>query len=266
MIHRIFRTARTAFCFLTLFIPAHALAWGPDGHRICGEIAWQLLDPPARAEVRRLLKLRGESTLAEAGTWADRIRSNNAYDWAAPLHYINLPVVWAGYDKTRDCPEYGCILEAIKTYRAKLADKSLVDSERAEALLFLVHFVEDAHQPMHTGLREDRGGNDVEVAFFGEPTNLHALWDTYLPARFIDDWKAFAVSAVDGMDRQEVLSVVPGEPESWVAESHRLAHTNAYVDSAELGEAYYRKNKEVVALRLRQGGIRLAGLLNETLR
>ena len=265
MIRSIIRSSRTALCLLPFLFSAHTLAWGPDGHRISGEIAWQLLDAPAQIEVRRLLKFKGETTLAEAGTWADRIRSNEAYNWAAPLHYINLPVAWQGYEKSRDCPAHGCVLEAIKTYRARLADETLEDGERAEALLFLVHFVQDIHQPMHTGLREDRGGNDVKVSFFGEPTNLHALWDTQLPARFIDDWKAFATSEVDGMDRQEVLNAEPGEPETWVGESHRLAHTNAYVEASEIAEAYYRKNKEVVALRLRQGGVRLAALLNDAL-
>lgn len=266
MIHFSFRTARTVLCFLSIFCSTHALAWGPDGHRITGEIAWQLLEPPVQVEVRRLLNLKGESTLAEAGTWADRVRSDDRYDWAAPLHYINLPVTWQGYRKSRDCPEHGCILEAIKTYQLKLADRSLADAERGEALLFLVHFVEDVHQPMHTGLREDRGGNDVKVEFFGEPTNLHALWDTYLPARFIDDWEAFALSEVDGMDRKEVLGAAQGEPETWVEESHQLAHSNAYTGNFELGEAYYQKNREVVSLRLRQGGVRLAALLNDLLK
>ena len=38
--------------------------------------------------------------------------------------------------------------------------------ERAEALKFLVHFVEDMHQPVHVGHRGDRGGNDLQVQFF----------------------------------------------------------------------------------------------------
>src|SRR5690606_8782647 len=120
-------------------------------------------------------QLKGEGSLAEAGTWADRIRGDERYNWAAPLHYINLPVTWQTYEPSRDCPSQGCILKAIETYRAQLADKTLSDRERAEALLFLVHFVEDIHQPMHTGLRDDRGGNDVKVSFYGFETNLHAL-------------------------------------------------------------------------------------------
>lgn len=181
------------------------------------------------------------------------------------MHYINLPVSWDAYEEARDCPEQGCILQAIDTFTERLKNRGLSDEERAEALLFLVHFVEDVHQPMHTGLRADRGGNDVEVRFYGFPTNLHALWDTYLPAGFIHDWQSFALSQVDQLDRREVTQTPLANPSTWAGESHRLAHTVAYTDQSELGEGYYRKNKPVVELRLRQGGIRLARVLNEAL-
>ena len=253
-------------------LPIQAFAWGADAHRATGEIAWQLLEAPVQQKVLQLLRAKGETSLAEAGTWADRIRSDESYRWAAPLHYINLPEQWHGYDSARDCPEQGCILEAIRTYRDKLADTSLPEGERAEALLFLVHFVEDVHQPMHTGLRADRGGNDVNVSFYGFETNLHALWDTYLPAGFIGDWQQFATQQVDRIDRREVLNGMGDASasagayaEEWVKESHRLAHRNAYTDSAILGEHYYEKNRAVAELRLRQGGIRLAVLLTQIL-
>ena len=253
------------FFLLGGLLPACSFAWGPDGHRVGGEIAWELLSPEVQAEVARLLRVKGESDLANAGTWADRIRSDSRYDWAAPLHYINLPVDWASYRKSRDCPRQGCVLEAINTYQQRLADRSLTDEDRAEALLFLVHFIEDIHQPMHTGLREDRGGNDVEVKFYGFTTNLHALWDVYLPAGFIPDWQAFAraqPNRITAHQRSEWLST---GPEKWVEESHRLAHESAYPRQKALGEEYYLKNREVVALRLQQAGVRLAGAITAAL-
>lgn len=250
---------------IAAILPLQVFAWGADGHRATGEIAWQLLDREVQGEVARLLRIKGETNLAEAGTWADRIRSDESYNWAAPLHYINLPVVWNTYEPSRDCPTQGCILEAISTYRGQLEDKTLSDHVRAEALLFLVHFVEDIHQPMHTGLREDRGGNDAKVTFYGFDTNLHALWDTYLPAGFIEDWQVFASAQVDRITGGELAKPELDTPEVWLEESHRLAHSNAYTESENLGEDYYRKNRPVVELRLRQGGVRLAALLNQVL-
>ncbi|MFV8782598.1 S1/P1 nuclease [Microbulbifer sp. SA54] len=254
-----------AVVFATCYAPAAAFAWGPDGHRVAGEIAWQLLDEPAREQVSRLLQVKGEASLAEAGTWADRIRGQGKYDWAAPLHYVNLPEAWAGYDEQRDCPTPGCVVKAIGTYQQQLSDRRLSESQRAEALLFLVHFVEDIHQPMHTGLKGDRGGNDVQVQFFGFETNLHALWDRYLPAGFIADWQQYADLQVANLDESMAQPWLGTSAVEWASESHVLAHSNAYAGGAVLGERYFEQNKPVVEQRLLQAGVRLADLLNTAL-
>jgi hypothetical protein len=44
------------------------------------------------------------------------------------------------------------------------------------ALRFIIHLVGDVHQPLHLGKKEDRGGNSLNVFFFGVRTNLHSLW------------------------------------------------------------------------------------------
>ena len=36
----------------------------------------------------------------------------------------------------------------------------------------------DLHQPLHAGRAEDRGGNDIQVQWFGEGSNLHRVWDS----------------------------------------------------------------------------------------
>ena len=47
--------------------------------------------------------------------------------------------------------------------------------KRAMALYFLAHFIGDTHQPLHAGYAACRGGNDIEVTFFGKKTNLHEV-------------------------------------------------------------------------------------------
>ena len=37
-----------------------------------------------------------------------------------------------------------------------------------------------AKQRTSAGRKPDRGGNEIELTWFGEPTNLHSLWDTDL--------------------------------------------------------------------------------------
>ncbi|WHI47083.1 S1/P1 nuclease [Microbulbifer sp. VAAF005] len=188
--------ARIAVALFGLTAMTQAYAWGDDGHRVVGEIAWHYLDPEVAAEIELLLDEVGEPHLAESTTWADRIRSNEAYNWAAPLHYINLSRDWSTYVEERDCPAVGCILKAIQNYQKVLADRSRTKKERAEALMFIAHFVGDLHQPLHTGLLSDKGGNDVQVQFYGSETNLHALWDIHLVSRLVLDWQDYAQERV----------------------------------------------------------------------
>lgn len=49
---------------------------------------------------------------------------------------------------------------------------------------FLLHFIGDIHQPLHT---EDlkRGGNEINVVFGGKKQNLHSVWDTSIPEKHI---------------------------------------------------------------------------------
>ncbi len=47
---------------------------------------------------------------------------------------------------------------------------------------------------MHVGRLEDKGGNDIELKWFGRNTNLHRLWD----ANLIDDYQmSYTELAVD---------------------------------------------------------------------
>ncbi|GAB2902405.1 S1/P1 nuclease [Microbulbifer echini] len=257
---------RLIFVLIGCFSVLKAYAWGDDGHRVIGEIAWHYLSPDVAKEVGLLLEEVGEPHLAESATWADRIRSNAQYDWAAPMHYINLSRGWRSYEAARDCPPAGCILNAIQQFAAVLADRSRPESARAEALMFVAHFVGDLHQPLHTGLYSDRGGNDVQVQFFGEETNLHALWDIQLVSRVVADWQDYA--------QRQTEIIRPGERqlwqsttvEEWARESHQIAHNLAYTNEIQLGEKYFLRSQDSVEIRLQQGGVRLAAVLNKALR
>ena len=103
------------------------------------------------------------------------------------------------------------------------------------------------------------------LIFFGFPTNLHALWDVYLPAGFIYDWREYAGEQAALISDTEHRQWLDSSLAEWAQESHRLAHSHAYPVQPNLGEDYYRRNREIVELRLRQGGVRLAGIINKQL-
>ena len=52
-------------------------------------------------------------------------------------------------------------------------------ANRKQALEFLIHFIGDITQPLHDEA-EALGGNQIPVTWKGDPTNLHATWDTQM--------------------------------------------------------------------------------------
>jgi nuclease S1 len=98
------------------------------------------------------------------------------------------------------------------------------------------------------------------VTFFGQPTNLHAVWDSGLM-----EHTGLTVTAwTDLLNRSGLSADGRGTPVQWAEESVRVAAQHAYRLSAsqELGEAYLDGNLSVLKQQLFRGGVRLASLLN----
>ena len=236
--------------------------WGPNGHRIVGEIAQRHLTGAARAEALALLD--GQS-LARVSNWADNFRGTPEGRYTSSWHYTTLESGEYTFTPDDDNIDVG---EAIRDQAAILADDSRPREERAMALRFLVHFVGDVHQPMHVGNGRDRGGNEVRTEWFGQPRNLHSVWDSGI----LEHHDLSYTEWVDFIDRAtaEQIARWQSDPlEVWMAESRDLRAV-AY---AELGDAgvpelswdYRNAMTPHVERRLLQGGIRLAGMINRAL-
>ena len=184
---------RTLSALFLIALAGQAFAWSKQGHQLVGELAERELSPTARDQVQRLLAGEPEPTLAGVSTWADEIRAqsrtpagNTLGELSSRWHYVNFPGEGCDYVPARDCPDGNCVIGAINAQAAILRDRSRSDEERRNALKFLVHFVGDAHQPMHAGFGHDRGGNNFQVNYRGKAlpegqgTNLHGVWDYWL--------------------------------------------------------------------------------------
>ncbi|MCA1686632.1 MAG: S1/P1 nuclease, partial [Planctomycetia bacterium] len=190
-------------------------AWGPHGHRIATRIAEARLTPAAREAVRELL--REGDTLVGVSNWADHDGHTVEPD-SAPWHYVNVPITAPHYDD-RYCPKGGCVVSKVKHYRALLADRDAPKAERARALLFLVHFVEDVHQPLHVGDNRDRGGNLAQVQYFDEGTNLHRVWDSQILDDASRDERAWVARITPMLTPENVAAWSQGDVETWADES-----------------------------------------------
>ena len=136
------------------------------------------------------------------------------------------------------------------------------DEERLKALKYVVHFVADAHQPLHGGFDDDRGGNSYQVQAFGRGTNLHALWDTGL----IQQWPGGAASlraAVEGEKSSIDTTLSPG---AWAAESCRVVEFEGFYPAGhKLDDEYAQRWGKVLVQRMAAAARRLAALLNQSL-
>ncbi|HVF55692.1 MAG TPA: S1/P1 nuclease [Pyrinomonadaceae bacterium] len=271
--------------FLLASLPPRAQAWGPSGHRIVALMAMRHLTPQARRKIDTLLE---GDTLEDVANWADSVRDERPE--TAGWHFVNLPPTAARFSRPRDCRdadggEPGCAVTAIEKYRDILSGTG-GSAKRAEALKFIVHFVGDIHQPLHVSFKDDKGGNNIRLTFFGRSSNLHKVWDSGIIGRagLSDEGFAAELEAVlrdqsgdeefgemDDATRRRIERMQAGTLDSWANESFALAKSNAY-DSvarnnrARLGQAYYDANWQVVDDQLTRAGLRLAKILNDALR
>lgn len=276
-------------CALALGLAAPlASAWGPEGHAIVADIAQARLDPAAAAQVTALLKLEGYDRLDQVASWADQHRKE--MPGTAGWHYVDIPLAAPAYEAARDCRQGNCIVAQLEHFTRTLADRSASPQARLEALKWVVHLAGDIHQPMHAVDNDDKGGNTVQVQFFGVGTNLHSVWDGRVIEHALDlqlgpnysiDHAAVLARAMElnakitPADRAEwapagSLRTLDPRIVDWANESHQLAQNVAYTDlrkpsGAAWSERYQAKAWPVIRTRLEQGGVRLAELLDEAL-
>lgn len=259
---------RVLLVMMAVVVPAaDSRAWGPRAHRIASRVAESRLTPEARAGIRGLLH--DGDTIVSESSWADH-EGHDAVPGSASWHFVNIPLSAQHYDD-RYCPAGVCVVAKIKHFRKVLADRQAPRAERARALLFLVHLVQDVHQPMHVGDNRDRGGNLTQVQYLGEATNLHRLWDSGFVEDIARDERGFTESLSSLITPESVAAWSKGGVESWADESLQEAK-RAYQfppgsdrtaqSGVRLGTDYADYAIPAVRLRLAQSGVRLANELN----
>lgn len=262
------RFALTVFVSLLLAAPA-AMAWGPLGHRVVAALAWRQLNPTARAAVEKLLHGSQWDSLADVATWPDDIRHMPQYQrlWKRTrrMHYINFGSSDCDYVPPRDCRDGDCVVAAIEHYESILANRRLPEKQRLRALIFVVHFIGDVHQPLHAGYRHDAGGNFYQVQFEGKGSNLHRVWDSGMLRTRHMNWKQYAdFLAAKGPVTLPASAPDVAPPVQWAEESCRITR-HIYPSGHKIGKNYVEKELPVADKRLREAGARLAKTLNRIL-
>jgi hypothetical protein len=245
-----------------IYFPLQSMAWGTQGHRICGQIASFYLTPKAKAAIDEIL---GGESIALASNWADFIKSDPNYAYLSPWHYID-------FDKQYTYPEMVAYLNRDTVTDAytklnfligQLKNKNLELSKKQLYLRMLIHIIEDVHQPMHTAHADDKGGNDFKVNWFSTPTNLHSVWDSQLidfqQLSFTEYASAihFCTAAQRAQWQADPIS-------KWLFESNQIAE-KLYIEIKPGDTLNYRYNFthiSIVNQQMLKAGVRLAGVLN----
>lgn len=208
-------------------------------------------------------------TLLTICTWADS-DGHDAVPGSGPWHFVNVPIDAPNYSD-RFCRRGDCVVAKIHQFRKVLKNRSAPKAERARALLFLVHFVQDVHQPLHVGDRDDRGGNNTQVQYFDQGTNLHKLWDSGLIEEISRDDRDWVDRIEPLLTKDNVAEWSKGTVEDWASESlaaakqayRELKDGGRYIPpGAKIGREYTEAALPVLKLRMAQAGVRLANELN----
>lgn len=232
--------------------------WGKTGHRVVGQIAQKYLTSRAKRQISKLLD--GHS-LAFVANYGDDIKSDPQYKMFGPWHYVDFPMGTTYENAEKN--DKGDLITGINKCLEILNNENSPKDEKVFYLKMLVHFMGDLHQPLHVGLAEDKGGNDFQVRWFNEGSNLHTVWDSSMIDSYQMSYTELAKNA-DKLSKEEIKDIQKGSLKDWMYDSRSLFE-NIY-DTAEVGQKlgyqYMYDYMDVVRLQLQKAGIRLAEILN----
>lgn len=310
MINHIWRTISAMILILFL---QNIFAWSENGHKTIAWIAWDLLnkdaeDNPTGAGAKAVSKIQlildslgSGISLADIAICADQIRelalpaehSMNVCKQfpimpkSKPWHFINIPIHETPHganDLEKYCSNQNCIMDQIRVNLHTL-QTTKSNSAKQLALMFLVHFVGDLHQPLHCSTEitdgvSDRGGNGKSVNFTDKNhtnrMNLHALWDHMIQV-YDDSNDPISLS-------QQLEAELPTDTSSWITgdfisntilEGFNFAQHNIYPDyhnkgpdgetcqGNQLGRDYQILMIPIINQRIQMGGVRLVALLKQ---
>jgi hypothetical protein len=260
------------------------LAWGNIGHRTVAYLAEKYLSPGATTYVSALL---GDADISDAAVWPDEVRRSREFHYTAGWHFIDAednPPQLCQVNYNRDCnPGPGCVVSAIANMTERVNDPGLSSYDKGNALKFLLHFIGDIHQPLHTEA-EERGGNSIKVEWGRRKTNLHSVWDSSIIEKLIgwhegDDEQSFAKdwanklysadarglqlgSECDNIqDAQDCALGWASEANQWVC-TYVLKDDVAGVEGRDLSGDYYDGAVPIVEDLVGKAGRRLAAWVN----
>ena len=281
-------------------------------------VAYKHIEGPVKEKVDALLKLNADYAKWTAGasdektaklyafvhaaTWADDIKTReyaytrdnvNSATAGQNIGYSdhNQHAYWHFKDTNFSPdgtplppPDPVDLVTQLKLMIAALPPSSGVsDDVRSYDLVWILHLVGDAHQPLHAVSRftasipnGDAGGNaETVVPATGETIALHAYWDRIFGGYSSPYGAVFDADAEDGISKISVnrTAAQVSDPEAWINESAEFAKQSAYLPPVSTGtnavllsRDYETNARNIARSRAALAAARLANLINNALR
>jgi hypothetical protein len=259
------------------------LAWNGEGHMIVAQIAYNHLDPAVKAQCDALVAVplqygsSQNNTFVTAACWADDYKSQQG---TGIWHYIDLPFSLDGTSISGFVPASFDVVQAINLSISTLGSGTSAQTNQATFIRYLLHFVGDIQQPLHSSTaisvstpNGDAGGNGFYIN--GTWNNLHSLWDS--GGGYLTDSMSRPLSSASQTTLNNKVAAIEADypytpnvgtipnPMDWAQEGQALAETNAYdgvTRSSTPSSTYLNKAQATTEQRMALGGHRLADLLN----
>ncbi len=249
------KTILIALFVAFLFKATPSLAWGAQGHKLVAQTAKAYLNKGIQDSV---IKYLGNMSFESAAVWMDEVRKDPFFDYMKTWHYVDFEK-----DKTYVDTKTPDIVNELEKAILQLEErKKYTPDEVKMNLKLLFHLVGDLHMPLHTGYKDDKGGNTINVKFLGNNTNLHRVWDTEMiesDKNFNDKLSKMAAKVT----KAQIRTIGKIDVSEWMNQSRTLLPEVYNFSNGVIDQAYVDKNIPVVETQILNAGIRLASVLNE---
>lgn len=261
---------------------------------VVAQIAYDRLTPGAQKWANGLLKnldapKNVQRSFVQAATWPDQLKGFGISVYNA-WHYTNIPLETENVVAPCDAAPAINVVWAIQQSQYVLDTTLATPSQKSLFLSFLIHFVGDLHQPLHStsmysiaNKKGDLGGNKFALND-KDNDNLHSLWDdgcgyfdTYGKIKADSgNWqvkiKSIASAVTLAYPAATITDLQNLSPKVWANESHVYAVSTGFQGFQSAGlmikpndspsVTYLQSAQKVVGMRLATAGYRLATILN----
>ncbi|KAH8728425.1 phospholipase C/P1 nuclease domain-containing protein [Phaeosphaeriaceae sp. PMI808] len=188
---------------------APVVCWNVDVHQQIGFASELFLSPRTTSILAQILEPQYHGSIGRAAAWADAYAHTDEGRFSYQWHWIDTHD-WAPdhchLNYQSDCAKGGCVVSAIGNQTRILREcvqhvasgalPRATNMTCSQALKWVTHFLGDINQPLHASGRAV-GGNTYKVTFGHVSTQMHTVWDKYLPYFAANVSKPFSNQSID---------------------------------------------------------------------